>query len=161
MQVFSFTIYGLTGPLSIKSDLHHILEISHSPRRRKNQGFCPPPIKDCISQLEEYFLKRRKTFNLNLKFIGTPFQKKVWKALQTIPYGEVVSYSTLASTIGSPKACRAVGSANNSNPFSIVVPCHRVIGIKNDLIGYRGGLKKKSILLRHEGHCINNFQLLR
>ena len=155
----SFTISFPTGPITITSDSHYILSISHTPGRPRTHS--PPPnlIKDCVHQLEEYFRNRRKTFDLNLKFMGTPFRKKVWKALQEIPYGEVISYSGLASIIKSPKACRAVGAANNANPFSIVVPCHRVIGIKNDLVGYRGGLEKKSLLLRHEGFCIKNLKI--
>ena len=159
METFTYTICNLTGPLLIKSDSQYLLEISHSSIQVANRQPPPTPIKDCIRQLEEYFQNRRKTFDLNLKWVGTPFQKKVWKALQNIPYGEVVSYSRLASTIKSPKACRAVGGANNVNPFSIVIPCHRVVGAKNDLVGYRGGLGKKSLLLRHEGLHIKNSKI--
>ena len=159
MPVCSFTIDVPTGPLTITSDTHSILGIAHSSGRCENPAHPLKPIRDCISQLNEYFRNRRKTFHLNLKFVGTSFQKKVWRALEAIPYGEVTSYSELASIIESPKACRAVGGANNANPFSIVVPCHRVVGIKNDLVGYAGGLDKKSLLLRHEGHSIKKFKI--
>ena len=159
MPTYAVTIRIPTGPLTIKSDQYNIFEISHTSSGKNRLAFAPPPIKECIRQLEEYFCKQRKTFNLNLKVIGTPFQKKVWSALQTIPYGKVISYSQVASIINAPRACRAVGGANNANPFSIVIPCHRVVGIKNDLVGYGGGLEKKSILLEHEGLCIKNLKV--
>ena len=160
--IFSYTFHGLTGPLIIQSDSHALLSISHPhPGRKKLNGpHTPRPILDCVRQLEEYFSKKRKTFDLNLQFKGTPFQNKVWRALQRIPYGEFVSYSQLASAINSPLACRAVGGANNANPFTIVIPCHRVVGIKNDLVGYGGGLDKKVLLLEHEGINVQNFQIL-
>jgi methylated-DNA-[protein]-cysteine S-methyltransferase len=82
---------------------------------------------------------------------GTPFQQRVWKALRTIPVGTVVSYSTLARSIGSPTAVRAVGAANGANPVAIVIPCHRVIGADGSLTGYGGGLPLKRWLLAHEG----------
>ena len=78
---------------------------------------------------------------------GTPFQKKVWNALQNIPYGETRTYKQIAEEIGNPKACRAVGMANNKNPMIIVVPCHRVIGANGKLVGYGGGLEMKRALL--------------
>ena len=160
MPLFISTIQTPVGPLTIKSDSQELLGISYnSSSRKQDSSSVPPPIKECIKQLNEYFNKQRSTFRLNLKLTGTPFQKKVWKALQDIPYGKTVSYSQIASLIDAPKACRAVGSANNANPFSIVIPCHRVVGIKNDLVGYAAGLKKKSLLLRHEGFSIKNFKI--
>jgi methylated-DNA-[protein]-cysteine S-methyltransferase len=82
---------------------------------------------------------------------GTPFQQRVWAALQTIRAGKTASYSEIAERIGAPTAVRAVGAANGANPVAIVVPCHRIIGSKGALTGYGGGLKRKEWLLRHEG----------
>lgn len=101
-------------------------------------------------QLEEYFSGHRSRFSIPLKAEGTPFQKKVWKALSEIPFGETVSYAFIAKTIGNPKASRAVGMANNKNPIGIIVPCHRVVGADGSLTGYAGGLGRKQWLLRHE-----------
>lgn len=102
---------------------------------------------EAARQLEEYFRGKRKTFKLPLKLKGTEFQKLVWDALLTIPYGETRSYSEIACQIGRPKASRAVGMANHRNPVAIVVPCHRVIGKNGSLTGYAGGLDKKERLL--------------
>lgn len=101
-------------------------------------------------QLMEYFAGSRKTFDLPLAPAGTPFQKKVWEALCTIPYGETRSYQNIAVQIGMPKGCRAVGMANNRNPIAIIVPCHRVIGKNGSMVGYGGGLWVKEWLLNHE-----------
>ncbi|TCS96828.1 methylated-DNA--[protein]-cysteine S-methyltransferase [Hazenella coriacea] len=102
-------------------------------------------------QLHEYFQKKRREFDLPVDLHGTPFQKLVWKQLQQIPYGEVRSYKEVAQAMGAPKAVRAVGGANNRNPISIVVPCHRVIGSNGSLVGYGGGLHIKEYLLNLEG----------
>lgn len=102
---------------------------------------------EAARQLEEYFQGKRKTFKLPLKLKGTEFQKLVWDALLTIPYGETRSYSEIACQIGRPKASRTVGMANHRNPVAIVVPCHRVIGKNGSLTGYAGGLDKKERLL--------------
>lgn len=109
-----------------------------------------PVIMEAGRQLGEYFEGRRKRFDLPLRPVGTPFQMKVWAVLATIPYGATWSYGQVAGASGSPKAARAVGMANNRNPISIVVPCHRVIGSDGKLVGYGGGLDKKSILLELE-----------
>lgn len=102
-------------------------------------------------QLEEYFAGKRKTFELDLDFAGTDFQKSVWQALLTIPFGETRSYSDIAHQIGNWKAVRAVGAANGRNPISIIAPCHRVIGMNGSLTGFAGGLEVKRILLELEG----------
>ncbi len=101
-------------------------------------------------QLNEYFRGERKTFDLPLALCGTPFQLKVWEALQTIPYGDTRSYKEIAIQVGSPKGCRAVGMANNKNPIPIIIPCHRVVGGNGKLVGYAGGLDKKEYLLEVE-----------
>lgn len=102
-------------------------------------------------QLAEYFAGARKAFDLPLDFRGTDFQKQVWAALLTIPFGETRSYAEIARAIGRPTACRAVGAANGKNPISIVAPCHRVIGADGTLTGFAGGLKAKEYLLGLEG----------
>lgn len=98
-------------------------------------------------QLNEYFTGKRTNFALPLDFTGTEFQKKVWNALLTIPYGETRSYAQIAQQVGSPNAMRAVGAANGKNPISIVAPCHRVIGANGTLTGFAGGLEAKACLL--------------
>lgn len=105
---------------------------------------------DAARQLTEYFEGRRRTFDMRLAPEGTDFQKTVWNALLEIPYGETTSYGELARRIGNPKAVRAVGLANGSNPISIVIPCHRVIGSDGSLVGYGGGLPVKQALLALE-----------
>jgi len=106
-----------------------------------------PLLKKAAKQIDEYFNKKRQIFDLPLVLHGTDFQIKDWKALQKIPYGRTLSYGEIAAMIGKPKACRAVGMANNRNPISIVIPCHRVIGHDGSLTGYGGGLKLKQKLL--------------
>ncbi|TXI90312.1 MAG: methylated-DNA--[protein]-cysteine S-methyltransferase [Burkholderiaceae bacterium] len=102
-------------------------------------------------QLQEYFDGQRQSFDLLLaEPIGTPFQQEVWRALRNIPYGQTRSYGALAQEIGRPRAVRALGAANGRNPFSIIVPCHRVIASNGDLQGYAGGLTRKLKLLEIE-----------
>jgi methylated-DNA-[protein]-cysteine S-methyltransferase len=101
-------------------------------------------------ELEAYFAGRLKTFSLPCSYQATPFREKVWQELTRIPYGETITYGELAERIGNPRACRAVGQANHFNPLSIIIPCHRVIGKGGALVGYGGGLDKKSWLLRFE-----------
>lgn len=103
------------------------------------------------AQLDAYFAGRSTTFDLPIAAKGTPFQMEVWRILQTIPFGETISYGELARRIGDPKAMRAVGAANGRNPIPIVVPCHRVIGANGSLTGFGGGIERKRWLLAHEG----------
>lgn len=107
-------------------------------------------IKETYKQIKEYLEGKRKLFDIPIKMKGTEFQKKVWKELTKIPYGEIRSYKQIAEGIGKPKASRAVGMANHNNPIAIIVPCHRVIGTNNKLVGYAGGLDIKEKLLRIE-----------
>ena len=107
--------------------------------------------EEACSQLSAYFAKTRQEFDLPIDVKGTEFQTSVWKALQSIPYGQTVSYLDIAKHIGNPKAVRAVGLANGKNPIAIVVPCHRVIGSNKTLTGYAGGLARKQFLLNLEG----------
>lgn len=104
------------------------------------------------SQLDEYFAGRRHRFDLPLGLRGTQSQLRVWCALQEIPYGETCTYGELAGRIGRPFAARAVGHANGSNPVSIIVPCHRLVGASGALVGYGGGLERKRFLLSLESH---------
>jgi len=107
-------------------------------------------LKKCIKELDEYFRGERKNFSVKLKKQGTDFQKNVWDALETIPFGKTVSYEDIAMKIGNKKAVRAVGLANGKNPHWIIVPCHRVIGKSGKLTGYASGLDRKEWLLEHE-----------
>lgn len=109
---------------------------------------------DLESELLSYFRGDRKSFDIPLHLIGTDFQKKVWNELIKIPYGETCTYGDIAEAIGNKKYSRAVGYANNQNPISIIVPCHRVIGSNGDLVGYGGGLEIKAKLLSLEGNTV-------
>lgn len=113
-----------------------------------------PLIKEAKRQLDEYFSGKRKEFDLPLRAVGTDFQKSVWNALLEIPYGETRYYGEVAEKIGNPKAPRAVGLANNRNPISIFIPCHRVIGKNGKLVGYGGGIHVKELLLNLEKNNI-------
>jgi methylated-DNA-[protein]-cysteine S-methyltransferase len=107
-------------------------------------------LQEAIRQLRAYFAGKLENFDLPLAPEGTPFQRAVWKLLCDIPYGETISYGELARRVGNPKASRAVGLANGSNPIAIVIPCHRVIGSNGKLTGYGGGLPLKEKLLALE-----------
>ena len=110
----------------------------------------PEILEDAVYQLQEYFEGQRESFSLSLNPNGTDFQKKVWHALQAIPYGKTISYLELSKSLGDVKAIRAVAAANGKNPLWIVVPCHRVIGSDGSLVGYAGGIHRKKWLLNHE-----------
>ena len=109
-----------------------------------------PLLSEATRQLTAYFDGMLMEFTLPIRLEGTPFRMQCWQALQTIPYGETISYGEQAKRIGNPKAVRAVGGANHHNPISIVVPCHRVIGGDGTLTCYGGGMDKKAWLLEHE-----------
>ena len=109
-----------------------------------------PVLLETERQLAEYFAGRLKNFSLKFDPMGTEFQKEVWNALSTIPFGETRSYAQIAKQVGRPKAVRAVGAANGKNPISIIVPCHRVIGSNGKLTGFAGGLETKEVLLNLE-----------
>lgn len=100
-----------------------------------------------MKQLGAYFAGELTEFDLELELVGTDFQRRVWAALQTIPYGQTASYGEIAERIGAPGAARAVGLANGHNPISIIVPCHRVVGATGSLTGYGGGIDRKRFLL--------------
>ena len=110
-----------------------------------------PVLQRTRDQLARYFDRRVQVFDLPLAPQGTPFQRNVWQALAAIPFGQTISYATLAARVGRPTATRAVGAANGRNPLPIVLPCHRVIGADGSLTGFGGGLPTKQFLLRLEG----------
>ncbi|WP_352417974.1 methylated-DNA--[protein]-cysteine S-methyltransferase [Proteiniborus sp.] len=122
----------------LKKDYGHIVE-------------CQNEASDYNKQINLYLEKKLEKFELPLDLKGTDFQMKVWKELLKIPYGEVKSYKDIAIAVGRSKGFRAVGMANNRNPVSIVVPCHRVIGSSGELVGYGGGIETKVKLLKLEG----------
>lgn len=143
---------GCIGTLTLVGDeggLRHIEfeekkhPINFQAEWKKNARFFAP-VK---AQLRAYFKRELKQFDLPLAPVGTPFQLKVWQALRDIPYGELVSYKTIAEAIGNPNAVRAVGGANGKNPIPIIVPCHRVIGSDGSLTGFGGGLATKQRLI--------------
>jgi methylated-DNA-[protein]-cysteine S-methyltransferase len=110
----------------------------------------PAPFGETIRQLDAYFARELKEFDLPMRLEGTPFQRGVWNQLRQIPYGETRTYGQLAEALGNIGASRAVGLANGKNPIGIIVPCHRVIGSTGSLIGYGGGLDRKQRLLAFE-----------
>ena len=110
-----------------------------------------PRLHGVFFQLLEYFNRKRKEFKLPLEMEGTDFQKRVWNELLRIPFGQTISYQTLAIRLGDEKLIRAVANANGSNPLPIVIPCHRVIGVDGSMVGYRGGIQLKKKLLTLEG----------
>jgi methylated-DNA-[protein]-cysteine S-methyltransferase len=120
----------------------------------------PPVLQQCIEELIEYFQSRRKIFEVPVHQEGTAFQQKVWHELLNIPFGKTISYLTLAKRLGDPKAIRAAASTNGKNKIAIIVPCHRVIGSNNDLVGYGGGLWRKKFLLDMETKLTYGVQTL-
>ncbi len=149
MQNENYAIYSLPcGRLRISYIYSAIVGINRTEQMDKG---CPSALSDsAYEQLTEYFNGKRREFDLPYFTNGTAFQERVWRALTQIPYGQTISYKQLAATVGNEKACRAVGGANNKNPISIIIPCHRVVGARGDLVGYGGGLDMKAVLLELE-----------
>jgi methylated-DNA-[protein]-cysteine S-methyltransferase len=145
------------GPLLIAGDSEAVRFIGfpkNGKPQRPDAGWTESmsgPLGEAVRQLREYFAGRRTEFDLPLALEGTDFQRKVWRKLQEIPYGETISYGELAKRVGNPKASRAVGSANGKNRIPIVIPCHRVIAGDGGLGGFGGGLTVKEKLLALEG----------
>lgn len=144
------------GPLLLVGDGAALIEIG-LPRRGGVAAEAPDDARAskaklhaAARELDEYFAGTRQQFDVPLRPAGTPFQLEVWGALLAIPYGETTSYAEIARRIHRPRAVRAVGAANGANPLAIIVPCHRVIGSRGDLVGYGGGLPIKRWLLAHE-----------
>lgn len=143
------------GPLTLVSDGTHLTGVYFEQHRHAPTGHgervspddAPRVLQDAAAQLGEYFAGERRDFDLPLRHEGTPFQRRVWAVLRTIPYGRTWSYGQLAAELGQPGAARAVGLANGRNPVSIVVPCHRVVGASGAITGYGGGMDRKRVLL--------------
>ncbi|MGZ4168143.1 MAG: methylated-DNA--[protein]-cysteine S-methyltransferase [Solirubrobacteraceae bacterium] len=146
----AWTVYeSPLGPLTLIGD-HHGLRGLQFPGRGgplDESARSRAPFADALAQLEEYFAGERRRFALALALAGTPFQQRVWAALQAIPFGSTRSYGELAAAIGRPDRVRAVGAAVGRTPVPIIVPCHRVIGADGSLTGYGGGLQRKQTLL--------------
>lgn len=140
------------GPLTVAGVGSTVLHLrmtdqAHEPDRSGWEPAESDAYAEVVQQLDEYFAGTRRTFEVDVQLTGTEFQRRVWTALQTIPYGETRTYGQIAEQVGSPAAFRAVGLANGRNPVSIIVPCHRVIGSSGGLTGYGGGVEKKAALL--------------
>ncbi|HNM31405.1 MAG TPA: methylated-DNA--[protein]-cysteine S-methyltransferase [Chitinophagales bacterium] len=150
-EEFASYLTSIVGEIEIIANETHILQIEFLNEKKTEKRLQENAItQQARQQLTAYFEKKRFDFDLPLFFSGTEFQNKVWRQLQTIPYGKTISYLQLATQLGDPKCIRAAGTANGKNPFSIIVPCHRVIGSNGKLIGYAGGLWRKQLLLEHE-----------
>jgi methylated-DNA-[protein]-cysteine S-methyltransferase len=138
------------GHAKIIGDDHGITSVSILDTKQELSSVVPEILLECVTQLKAYFKNERKTFDLKLNPEGNLFQKKVWKQLETIPYGKAISYLELSKQLGDVKVIRAAANANGKNPLWIIVPCHRVIGSDGSLTGYAGGLHRKQWLLNHE-----------
>jgi methylated-DNA-[protein]-cysteine S-methyltransferase len=149
-----WTIYEspLLGPLSLIGDEGRLSGLLFSERTpdRSEAGRDPSAFSDATRQLSEYFMGRRRRFELDLDFGGTPFQRAVWQQLAGLPYGDTVSYTELAGLVGRPHSVRAVAGAVARTPIPVVIPCHRVVGVNGALTGYLGGLRRKAALLSLE-----------
>ena len=133
--------------LAIQKDTSDLQTKTKKPQNPNNH----PKLADyAISQIQNYLTGKQKTFDFPILPQGTDFQKTVWKALIQIPYGETRNYKDIATTIGKPNACRAVGAANHNNPLPFIIPCHRVVGSNGEPIGYALGLQLQIFLLQME-----------
>ena len=158
--LFYTQIESPIGPLLLAGGddgLHELWFVEGRRKKKPNPEWQEnaKPFAAAIKQLREYFAGKREDFDLPLVLNGTPFQLSVWRNLQKIPYGKTVSYLDIAKKIGNPKAVRAVGLANGSNPIPIIVPCHRVIGSNGSLTGFGGGLPTKQKLLALESRQLS------
>ena len=145
-------------PVTKKEEIFDLVQKKFPDSCEKNGLF-----KKEVEQIQEYFCGTRKEFQIPLDFSETtPFQKRVYEILLTIPFGEVRTYAWVAQAIGNPKALRAVGNANGKNPWPLIVPCHRIVGSNGFLTGFSasGGLELKASLLRHEGIRIQKYKIL-
>jgi methylated-DNA-[protein]-cysteine S-methyltransferase len=138
------------GTIIAECDCEAIISLDFSDEPCKIENSDHPLLLQLEKELSEYFEKKRRIFTLPLAPKGTPFQKRVWETLRTIPYAQTISYAKEAEIFGNPKAVRAVASANGRNPIAILIPCHRVIATGGGLGGYSGGLWRKEFLLKLE-----------
>ena len=149
MILHSAIIESPLGTLKIEGDDNGISAVCKSENEIVSAAI-PKELENAVLQLTDYFLGKRKTFNLKLNPKGTVFQQKVWAELQKIPFGKTTSYLDLAKKLGDPKVIRAAAAANGKNPILILIPCHRVIGSDGSLTGFSAGLWRKKWLLEHE-----------
>jgi methylated-DNA-[protein]-cysteine S-methyltransferase len=150
MTTFFDTIESALGPIEIRATDSAVTAVRFVARKDRAPR-SNPVVRHASHQLQEYFAGKRRDFQLPLAPGGTEFQKSVWSQLLRVPFGTTASYRDIAAAIGNPRATRAVGAANGSNPIAIVVPCHRIIGSNGHLTGYGSGLWRKEWLLLHEG----------
>jgi methylated-DNA-[protein]-cysteine S-methyltransferase len=158
--VFYTQMESPVGPLLLAGDKDSLRFVSFGSSERRlvpGPGWTKDkaPFAEVMRQLRAYFDGKLKEFDLPLTLEGTDFQRRVWTSLMAIQYGETLSYAELAERIGKPKAVRAVGLANGSNPIPIIIPCHRVIGSNGSLTGFGGGLHAKKTLLALESKQIS------
>lgn len=152
---YSGTVTTPLGLVYVGSDGDSVTEVYFTETNTTESQSCPV-VDQALQQLKEYFAGQRQHFDLPLNAQGTAFQQAVWQQLQKIPYGQLASYKDVALAVDNPKGVRAVGMANNRNPISIIIPCHRVIGTNGSLTGYGGGLDKKQWLLALEKSQISH-----
>lgn len=160
---YSLYYHSPIGLLKIVGTENYISEISFFDRVQKTDSKIrkhPPLLIHCVEQLIQYFNGECRQFKLPLNQSGSQFQQNVWNTLLSIPFGKTVTYLEIAKKIGDAKAVRAVGAANGKNNIAIIIPCHRVIGSKHELIGYAGGLWRKKWLLEHEAKFAHGVQQL-
>lgn len=143
------------GPLVLAGDRDALHIIRFHGHQEEEWVVDRAPFREAIEQLRAYFAGKLTDFDLKLSPDGTEFQRSVWRALLSIPYGETTTYSAIAKQIGRPAAIRAVGAANGANPIPIVIPCHRVIGSNGKLTGFGGGLPTKEKLLKLESRQLH------
>jgi methylated-DNA-[protein]-cysteine S-methyltransferase len=160
MELFFKTVSSPLGDLKVVASdrgLTAILWPNDNPKRVRLGDLVERPehpvLQHAEQQLQEYFAETREVFDIDLDFVGTSFQKRVWEELLAIPFEETRSYAQIAGAIGNAKAVRAVGAVNGKNPISIVAPCHRVIGSDGSMTGFAGGVEVKRTLLSHDGRA--------
>ena len=152
------TVIGtVVGPLTISGDRDfvHSIEFTgsgavHDAENNPKHRVASPAVNDAVDQLNRYFSGTLFSFDLPIILSGTDFQQNVWRIMQTIAYGQVLTYGDIALRLGNIRLSRAVGQAANRNPIPIVVPCHRVVGAKGAMVGFAAGVEVKEILLNHE-----------
>ena len=150
MKTYTAFYKSPLGSIQIVGNQDCILSLDFVEEAKTADTELPFCLKAGLKQINEYFKGKRRKFLLKLNPAGTKFQRLVWRQIEKIPFGEVVSYGQIAGAIGKPNASRAVGNANGKNPIAIIIPCHRVIGSDGNLTGYGGGLWRKEWLIKHE-----------
>lgn len=165
MATFTTYYHSPVGLLRISGTDHYISEVHFMKEEEATAAPAgttplPPMAIQAIEQLIQYFHGNRRIFELPLNQEGTDFQQKVWNELANIPFGKTISYQEFSRRLGDPKVIRAAASANGKNHIAIIIPCHRVIGAKGELVGFGGGLARKKWLLTHENKVAHGVQTL-